>query len=142
MSTKSTDKTDSQVLPLTMIPTFPIEIEKSSIGHKEKIKAEKSRLEHKPWNHLDRGFRIRKIKEWIDTLNPDKYSPALKTELRKKLVKAIQRKEIISNMCVEYNTETCKVENVPAVLIVEDPAVGKQVIIRPPTKKTKRRTKK
>lgn len=81
------------------------------------MKEESRKMEQKPWNRLDRGYRIRKIREWVDTLT---YSDDLKEEIRNTLVRAIQRKEITTNACVEYDTTTCRVVGVPALLIVDD----------------------
>ena len=113
------------------------------------------KMEQKPWNKLDRGHRIRKICEWVDDLSGDRYTPDLKDEIRTTLVKAIQRKEITTNSCVEYDIETCKVVRVPALMLVDAPVYGDtmqenartttsstRVIIRRPEKKTKRRKKK
>lgn len=81
------------------------------------MKEESRKMEQKPWNRLDRGYRIRKIREWVDTL---KYPEDLKEEIRNTLVRAIQKKEITTNACVEYDTTTCRVVGVPALLIVDD----------------------
>ena len=113
-------------------------------------------MEKKPWNKLDRGHRIRKICDWVDELNPERYTDDLKDEIRKTLVRAIQRKEITTNSCVEYDSEKCKVTGVPALMLVDDavPDVSgrtmentrttttrTRVIVRRPEKKTKRRKK-
>lgn len=114
------------------------------------------KMEQKPWNKLDRGHRIRKICEWVDELKPERYTDDLKSEIRKTLVRAIQRKEITTNACVEYDVEKCKVTGVPALMLVDeelpDISAGTstentrtttttRVIIRRPEKKTKRRRK-
>ena len=115
-------------------------------------------MEQKPWNKLDRGHRIRKICDWIDELNPERYTDDLKNEIRNTLVRAIQRKEINTNACVEYDVEKCKVIGVPALMLVDDELLDApdisgttpentrtttttRVIIRRPEKKTKRRKK-
>lgn len=120
------------------------------------------KLEEKPWNRLDRGYRIRKICEWIDELSGERYTEDLKDEIRTTLVKAIQRKEITTNACVEYDVEKCKVIRVPALMLVDDEVTDvsgaatdedtsgntrttvstTRVIIRRPEKKTIRRKKK
>lgn len=106
------------------------------------------KMEKKPWNRLDRGHRIRKLREWVDTLSGEQYTEDLKEEIQATLVKAVQRKEITTNTCVEYDTEACRVISVPALLLVDDtepPTENKRatrVIIRHPEKKTKRRKKK
>jgi len=112
------------------------------------------KMEQKPWNKLDRGHRIRKICEWIGELNPERYTDDLKGEIRNTLVRAIQRKEINTNACVEYDVEKCKVIGVPALMLVDEElpdisgastenirTTATRVIIRHPEKKTKRRKK-
>ena len=111
------------------------------------------KMEQKPWNRLDRGHRIRKLREWVYTLKGEKYTEDLKEEIQTTLVRAVQRREITTNTCVEYDTDTCRVISVPALLIVDDgvpdsgtesPMENKRttrVIIRHPEKKTKRRKK-
>lgn len=115
-------------------------------------------MEQKPWNKLDRGYRIRKICDWVDELNHERYTDDLKGEIRNTLVRAIQRKEITTNACVEYDVEKCKVTGVPALMLVDDELPSEpdisgtppenirtttttRVIIRRPEKKTKRRKK-
>jgi hypothetical protein len=120
------------------------EREQSLTQDKEAVDAASRKLETKPWNRLDRGHRIQKIREWVNRLDGDKYPDSLKDEIRSSLVRAIQRKEITTNACVEYDTETCKVTGVPALMIVEGDSVTEgstRVIIRRPEKKTKKRRK-
>jgi hypothetical protein len=113
----------------------------------KKVDEASRKLEKKPWNRLDRGHRIRKIKEWVDDLSGEQYTDTLKDEMRTVLVKAIQKKEITTNTCVEYDTETCKVISVPSLMLIdntseEDDCTNTRVIIRKPDTQTKRRKKK
>ena len=109
----------------------------------------------KPWNRLDRGFRIQKIREWVDGLSGERYTEELRDEIKTKLVRAVQRKEIITNASVKYDVDAGKVISVPALMLVDDDdddgtkdgsdrgdVRTTRVIIRKPDKKTKRRSKK
>lgn len=101
-------------------------------------------MEKKPWNRLDRGIRIRKIREWAAGLSGELYTDSLKDEIETTLVRAIQRKEISTNICVEYDAESCRVVRVPALMFVENPDGAEdapRVIIKRPEGKTRRRRK-
>jgi hypothetical protein len=82
------------------------------------IEGEAIRLESKPWNRLDRGLRIRKIRDWVETLT--EYPEDLRTEIRICLERSIKAGKLQTNSSVEYDTGKRQVVRVPALSFVND----------------------
>lgn len=78
--------------------------------------AETIRLQSRPWNRLEKGVRIQKIREWIGDLPVDEFSEELKTKAETALVTMIRAGELNSTSSVIYDTTTQKIVKIPAVL--------------------------
>lgn len=80
------------------------------------IEGEAIRLESKPWNRLDRGLRIRKIRDWVETLI--EYPDELRTEIRICLERSIKAGKLNTNSSVEYDTTKRQINRIPALRFV------------------------
>lgn len=78
--------------------------------------AETIRLQSRPWNRLEKGVRIQKIREWIGTLPGDEFSEELKIKAETGLIAMIRAGELNSTSSVIYDTTTQKIVKLPAVL--------------------------
>jgi hypothetical protein len=78
--------------------------------------AETIRLQSRPWNRLEKGVRIQKIREWIGGLSGDEFSDELKTKAENGLITMIRAGELNSTSSVIYDTATQKILKIPAVL--------------------------
>lgn len=80
--------------------------------------AESIRLQSRPWNRLEKGVRIQKVREWISNLNNDEFSKDIKTKAEESLISLIRAGELNSTNSVEYDISTQKIVKIPAVLWV------------------------
>lgn len=78
--------------------------------------AETIRLQSRPWNRLEKGVRIQKIREWIGELSSDEFSDDLKAKAETNLITMIRAGELNSTSSVIYDTTTQKISKIPAVL--------------------------
>jgi hypothetical protein len=86
------------------------------------IEGEAIRLESKPWNRLDRGLRIRKIRDWVETLT--EYPDELRTEIRICLERSIKVGKLNTNSSVDYDTTKRQIIRIPALRFVRAGAKG------------------
>ena len=80
--------------------------------------AETIRLQSRPWNRLEKGVRIQKIREWIGNLPSDEFSEELKSKAETGLITIIRSGELNSTSSVMYDTATQKIVKIPALLWV------------------------
>ena len=78
--------------------------------------AETIRLQSRPWNRLEKGVRIQKIREWIGCLPGDEFTDELKMKAETGLITLIRAGELNSTSSVIYDTATQKIVKIPAVL--------------------------
>jgi hypothetical protein len=80
--------------------------------------AETIRIQSKPWNRLEKGIRIQKIREWISSLPLDEFPATIKSRAEENLIALIRAGELNSTNSVIYDIATQKISKIPAVLWV------------------------
>jgi hypothetical protein len=80
------------------------------------LEAESDRLHSRPWNRLEKGIRIQKVREWCRELNKEIYNPELLKKTETLLISLIKEGELNSTSCVEYNKDTHKITSIPIIL--------------------------
>lgn len=79
------------------------------------LKAQTEKNQRKPWNRLDRGLRIQKIRSWIASRDwPDD----VKKKAQTLLVKKIKSGELSSSSSVVYDKKTCEIQKVHCLKLV------------------------
>lgn len=80
------------------------------------LKAQTEKNLKKPWNRLDRGIRIQKVRKWVNSKT--EWSIELKEKAIKALTKKIKLGGLSSSSSVEYDRDTCSIKSIPCVSLV------------------------
>lgn len=80
------------------------------------LREEKQNSLKKPWNKLDQGMKINRIKNFCENQQSQhKLSESEHSTLVKMLLLACHGNKINKNTDVNYNTETCEIESIKAL---------------------------
>lgn len=98
---------------------------------------QRNQNEQKPWNRLDRGIKIQKIRKWIEKKTD--WPENIRTKSEALLVKAIKLGNITSSSSILYNKEECEIQEIPCLHLVIDEELGTivDVLLQHKTKKSK-----
>lgn len=126
-------------------------IEDTSHGDQESfdiqklLKAQTEKNEKKPWNRLDRGVRIQKIRSWVSNKEwPD--------DIKKKALVLLEKKtktgDLSSASTVIYDKKKCEIEKIQCLKLVypidvsgDDCEIPIDVLFQKNVRKTKRSDK-
>jgi hypothetical protein len=109
------------------------------------LKAQTEKNQRKPWNRLDRGIRIQKIRSWITSQDwPDD----IKTKAKEILIKKIKTGGLTSSNSIVYDKKTCEIQKVQCLNLVypidvsgSEGDIPVDVLFRKNDRKTKRSSK-
>ena len=90
--------------------------EESTMNMESFLEKEKASIKKKTWSKLENGLRIKKLRSFaVDYANEKKLSKKEKNELKKFLVKSLERKKLYKTKEVVYNVETGKITSIPGL---------------------------
>jgi hypothetical protein len=109
------------------------------------LKAQTEKNQRKPWNRLDRGIRIQKIRSWISSQD---WPENVKAKAKELLVKKIKTGGLTSSNSIVYDKKACTIQEVQCLHLVYpiDVSGGEgdipvDVLFRKNDRKTKRSSK-
>ena len=105
---------------------------------KDLINKEKTEIFKQPWNRLDNGMKLNRIRLFTESEAKDKeLTKEKQEELRRLLVEAIRNNKLSKNTEVDYNTSESKIIGIKQLIYKN----GKYSLLINETKKTKKTTK-
>lgn len=80
---------------------------------------QESQFNSKPWNKLNKMFKLQKLMEYCEELK-EIHSLSLKefNKLKKYIVSSIDKKKLLKNKEIEYDIDSMKITNIPNLVIV------------------------
>ena len=102
------------------------------------INNEIEKVYNKPWNKLEKCFRLKKINEYIDNLfiNHNINNDALNNEIKDELIKMLNNNKINKKSDIDYDKENALIINIKC-LIIEPENIDKPFRIKLPIIKKK-----
>lgn len=79
------------------------------------LKAQTEKNERKPWNRLDRGLRIQKIRSWV---SKQEWPEDIKKKALALLVKKTKTGDLSSASSVLYDKKNCEIQKITCMKLV------------------------
>ena len=102
------------------------------------LNQEKTEIFKKPWNRLDTGMKLNRIRLFSESESLEKgFSEEKQEELRKKLVEAVRNNKLSKNTEVDYDVDECIIKTIKYLVYN-----GDEISINIPDKKRVKKTSK
>lgn len=109
------------------------------------LKAQTYKNERKPWNRLDRGLRIQKIRSWVSS---QEWPDDIKKKTLVLLEKKVKTGDLSSASSVVYDKKKCEIQKIQCLKLVypidvsgADSEIPIDVLFQKNDRKTKRSSK-